>query len=95
MKGRTMKGRTMTIHDQLKQYLAENFLADPNATVPDDLDLLGSGVIDSLGMLKLISWIESTYDISISDVDLDPANFQNVDSVEALVERAQTPTATS
>jgi acyl carrier protein len=44
---------------------------DP-ATVPDDFDLHSARVIDSLGILELITALEERYDLEIDYEDLDP-----------------------
>jgi len=52
----------------------------------DDYQLIEKHVIDSLGMLKLISRLEETFGIHMDDDDLVPANFGTVSEIAALVE---------
>jgi acyl carrier protein len=52
----------------------------------DDYPLIEKHVIDSLGMLKLISRLEETFGIHMDDDDLVPANFGTVSEIAALVE---------
>jgi acyl carrier protein len=40
--------------------------------VPDDFDLLTEGIIDSMGILVLISIIENHFEITVDMEDLDP-----------------------
>jgi acyl carrier protein len=56
-------------------------------SLPHDLDLLAAEVIDSMGILELISFLEGKYAIKIDDDDLDPENFRSVDSIVAFVSR--------
>lgn len=81
----------MNTADQLRQYIVSEFLpgGDP-AEITDDLDLLNSGLIDSLGLLKLIAWVELTFDVDVDDVDLDPENFRDLRSIEGYVTGAST-----
>jgi acyl carrier protein len=44
---------------------------DP-ATIPDDFDLHKTGVIDSLGILELITGLEEQFGVEIDYEDLDP-----------------------
>lgn len=73
----------------ITQYVVEEFLPDVS---PDELatdhDLLADGVVDSLGLLKLIAWIEDRFDITVDDSALDPDNFRTVDAIDAFVEDA-------
>jgi acyl carrier protein len=52
---------------------------------PDD-DLLASGVIDSFGLIGLISALESRFGIAIVEEDVVPEHFQTVDQIAAFVD---------
>ena len=54
--------------------------------VDDDYPLLAKGVIDSLGMLKLVSLIEEEYDVEIDDDDIVPDHWRTIRDIAALVE---------
>jgi acyl carrier protein len=54
--------------------------------VDEDYPLLAKGVIDSLGMLKLVSLIEEEYDVEIDDDDIVPDNWRTIRDIAALVE---------
>jgi acyl carrier protein len=79
----------MKNEDVIKQFVIEEFLPDVRAQELDpEHDLLAGGVIDSLGLLKLIAWIESQFDVTVDDAALDPDNFRTVAAIDAFVERA-------
>ena len=73
----------------IKQFILEEFLPDVG---PDELsadhDLLADGVIDSLGLLKLIAWVEDRFALAVDDTALDPDNFRSVAAIDAFVTRA-------
>lgn len=77
-------------HDGIiKQFVIEEFLPDVSASELDpDHDLLTGGVIDSLGLLKLIAWIEATFELTVDDAALDPDNFRTVSAIDAFVQQA-------
>ena len=52
-------------------------------SVAHDDDLLE--VVDSLGIVELIAFLEEKYRIKVCDDDLDPANFSSIDSIVAFV----------
>jgi acyl carrier protein len=54
--------------------------------IPHDLDLLAGEVIDSLGIVQLISFLEEKYGVNVGDDDLDPENFRSVDTIASFVE---------
>lgn len=51
-------------------------------------NLIETGVIDSLGIQILISFLEKNFSISIADEDLIPDNFETVDAIWAFVTRS-------
>lgn len=57
-----------------------------NYTTSDDL--FESGVIDSLGFLTIISFIEQHFEITISDEDVIPENFASIEAMTSYVERS-------
>lgn len=70
----------------ITQYIVEEFLPDVAAEdLPVDHDLLADGVIDSLGLLKLIAWIEDRFGLPIGDEAMDPENFRSVRAIDAFV----------
>ncbi|MFJ2651912.1 acyl carrier protein [Streptomyces sp. NPDC087420] len=76
----------------IKQFVIEEFLPDVSAEeLADDHDLLSDGVIDSLGVLKLIAWVEDRFEVAIGDEDLDPDNFRSVAAIDAFVSGARRP----
>ena len=61
------------------------FLFDSNAVLEKDQSLLGSGVVDSTGILELISFLQSTYSISFKDDELVADNFDTLGRIGAIV----------
>jgi acyl carrier protein len=42
--------------------------------LPDDLDLLAAGIIDSLGLMELVAALETAMEVELDFEDLDPEN---------------------
>ncbi|MCS0602261.1 acyl carrier protein [Streptomyces sp. LP11] len=73
----------------IKEFVVEEFLPDVSpAELDADYDLLANGVIDSLGLLKVIAWIEDRYGIDTDTVELRPESFHTVAAIDAFVTRA-------
>ena len=51
--------------------------------------LVESGVIDSLGIMKLVDFIEKEFRVKIGDEDLVPENFETVDDITKLLSSKQ------
>lgn len=61
-----------------------------------DLDpLLGNGILDSLGILEVVAFVEREFEIVVADEDLEPESFESIASIARFVEtkqsRGQTP----
>jgi acyl carrier protein len=46
---------------------------------------LEQGILDSTGVLELVSWVEETYAIEVTDGELIPENFDSVDKLTAYI----------
>ena len=70
------------IASSLRQFIKENFLFGQDLTFADHDSFLELGVVDSTGVLELVTFIEDRYQITIEDEELVP---ENLDSIENLV----------
>ena len=67
---------------ELREFIAENFLFGQDVALADDDSFLEQGIIDSTGVLELVTFIEDRYRIAVDDAELVP---DNLDSIERLV----------
>jgi acyl carrier protein len=75
----------------INEYVSRELVQDP-ALLPlaDDTSLLETGILDSLGLLKLVVFLEERFGIAMGDTDLLPENFASVNAICAYV-RARQP----
>jgi len=77
----------MTIAKNLEKFLISEVAADlGKQSLDPDEDLLEQRIIDSLGILKLVSYIEKAHGIKVLDQDIVPENFQSINSMVKFVE---------
>jgi acyl carrier protein len=75
------------IKQRLREFVSKNFyLADPSS-FDDRTSFLDRGIIDSTGVLELVSFVEGEYGVQVADEDIVPANFDSVDALAAFVQR--------
>ena len=75
------------VKDVLKTYLHEELQTDGGAAeVKEDDNLLANGIIDSLGVLKLVSFIEHQFDIQIPDEEVTINNFRCLKDIASYLE---------
>jgi acyl carrier protein len=76
----------MSIADDVRGYIvAEMGWSGSPAELTDDYPLLEREVIDSLGIFKLVTFVEERYGIEVDDEELVPDNFETIAHVAALV----------
>jgi len=78
----------MTILESLEKFLLSDIASDlgKKALDPDE-NLLEQSIIDSLGILKLVTFLEESYSIQVIDEDIVPENFQSLNSMVNFVEQ--------
>ncbi|MFI5617179.1 acyl carrier protein [Streptomyces sp. NPDC051567] len=73
----------------VKQFIIDEFLPDVSVTeLASDYDLVDGGVIDSLGLLKTMAWLEDRFDLRAEELELAPDSFRSVDAISGFIERA-------
>jgi acyl carrier protein len=73
--------------ERIKDLMASNLRWSGSwAEVDADYPLLEKQVVDSLGMITLISLLEEEFDVEIDDTDVVPSNFATIGRIAALVD---------
>lgn len=77
---------TMNAEATVREIVLKTITSEPKpALSPDDL-LLDSGLIDSTGIMNLVSHFETEFGIQIEDTEIVPENFASVRAIVAFVE---------
>ena len=77
----------MTTQDIIKGFIIDTLLvAGDRPDVGADESLTGSGLIDSLGMLRLITFLEARFDVAIGDGEVGEDNFGTLSRLAAFIE---------
>jgi acyl carrier protein len=74
-----------SIQKEIRQYVFENFIVDDDEDFSDDESFLESGLIDSTGILELITFVEENYEIEIEDEEMIPDNLDGIAKVAGFV----------
>jgi acyl carrier protein len=78
----------MEIKAQVRSYISANFLPPgQDATLQDDTPLISSGLIDSIGMIGLIAFIESRYAIEFHAREVEADKLDTLARIEAVVQK--------
>jgi len=83
----------MELRDQIRGYIVDNFLfGDTEPLTGDEISLLDNGIIDSVGVMELVAYLEQDHNLTIADDELVPENLDSVANLVAFVSRKQTIT---
>ena len=88
---------THSLNHTVRQFITANFSHARTRALADHDPLLESGIVDSLGVLDIVGFIESEFAISVADEDLVREHFGSIERIVAYVEskRVRSPAATS
>ena len=73
------------ISQRIRRFVVERFPLARTRDISYDEPLLGSGIVDSLGVLELIAFLEQEFQVTVQDEELVPQNFQSLECIAALV----------
>lgn len=83
-----MQATQQDIKAQVRAYIVDNFIMGGNADHLKDADsFMETHVVDSTGFLELVTFIEETYRVTVSDDDMVPENLDSLDNIDAYVRR--------
>jgi acyl carrier protein len=75
----------------IRKYIAQNILFSGNGyPYPDDASFLDEGIVNSMNVLELVTFVEGQFGIKVNDIDIVPANFDSVSSLATYVSHKQT-----
>ena len=86
------------VQERVEQFILDNLLLGDDARMPSAADsLIGSGVIDSTGILELIEYLEQEFDVEVGDTETVPENLDGIERITVFVQRklAETSRATA
>jgi acyl carrier protein len=75
------------IRSKIRAFIVENFLFGAEDGVKDDTSFLDEGIIDSTGILEMVSFLEEEFRISVDDEELLPENLGSINNVVAYLGR--------
>jgi acyl carrier protein len=75
------------IKQEIRQFVSELVPNVGSAKLSDQTRLRTSGVLDSMGLLRLVSMVEEKFGIEVSAYEAGVENFDRIDDIAAFVER--------
>lgn len=75
------------MREQLRSYIVDNFLFGDDDGFDDSVSFLDTGMIDSTGILELITFLEEQFTIKVRDDELIPENLDSISNLLAFLGR--------
>jgi acyl carrier protein len=70
----------------LRDYIAKNILFAPDGFAYSDEDsFIENGILDSTGVVEMVSFIEDHFKISVQDAEITPQNFDSIANLTAYI----------
>jgi acyl carrier protein len=71
---------------RIREFVRSRFPLAREMKVDDDASLLDAGIVDSLGVLDLVTFLEDAFGVKVEDEELNPENFESVAALVRFVE---------
>lgn len=81
-----MTEQTDAVGDQIRTFVAERLAQSKGLKVTSDSEsLTENGILDSLGIFRLVSFLETTFHVAIADEDITHEKFGTIDAIRDYV----------
>ena len=74
-----------SIKSDIRRYILEASLTNKDE-IGDATLIFDVGLLDSMGLLFLIEYINEKHKIEVNEEELNPENFESIDSIAAFIE---------
>jgi acyl carrier protein len=85
----------MSTAEKIRTFITTNFYVANPAGLADDASFLDQGVIDSTGVLEVVTFLEDTFGMKVGDDEMLPENLDSVRNLTAFVERKRAASGTT
>jgi acyl carrier protein len=81
-----MTQETAAMKEQIRQFVLESLAKSKGVNSLGDAEsLVENGVLDSLGIFRLVAFLEDAFRVRIADEEITHENFQSIDAIEQFV----------
>ncbi len=77
---------TTTVEQHVEQFIRENFFYE-GPPIERAASLMDSGILDSTGVLELVTYLEEKFGVAVADTELTPENLDSLQRIASFVGR--------
>ncbi|MFO1456152.1 MAG: acyl carrier protein [Steroidobacteraceae bacterium] len=78
------------LRSEIRSFIEQNYLLGQSNNFADDASLLEHQVMDSTGVLELVSFLEGRFGVQVADEELLPENLDSIELIAQFVMRKRT-----
>ncbi|MCR4410321.1 MAG: acyl carrier protein [Candidatus Saccharicenans sp.] len=75
------------IKDEVRKFILEKFLFNCGDQLDDEMSLIDTNTVDSVGILEIVGFIENRFRIKVEDEELTAENLDSINKITRFVER--------
>jgi acyl carrier protein len=75
----------------IKTFIRSELIYDDEKDFDENTNLIDRGIIDSMSLVRLISFIEENYEIQVQDEDIVPENFSSLNKISSFIAERRKP----
>lgn len=83
-----------TLEESIRKFILERFPLARQRNVSNQESLLESGILDSLGILEVVTFLEGEFSITVDDDELQPEHFASIAAMSGYVEHKRSAGST-
>ena len=81
----------MSVESKLRGHILENFLfTDDDAALANSESFMDKGIVDSMGIMEVILFLEEEFGLTVADDEMVPENLDSIDNLVGFVRRKRT-----
>jgi len=73
------------VRDQIRDFIIQSAARHGILSVGDDDSLIVTNVLESMVLFRLVSFLEETFSVSITDSEIAPENFHSINAIQEFV----------
>jgi acyl carrier protein len=77
----------MDLASTIRQFIIDNFLFEENGKLNESTSFLETGIIDSTGILELVTFLEDSFGIIVEDEEMIPENLDSIGNLVGYLKR--------
>ncbi|NWG28628.1 MAG: acyl carrier protein [Ignavibacteriaceae bacterium] len=71
----------------VKEFIIDNFLYGEEEPLELETDFFDKGIVDSTGVIEVVSFLEEKFNISVDDDELIPENLSSLKNIDQFLQK--------